>query len=188
LTGIAAIATGVAVIASGVALAPMIAIALITIVAGTLTLNNGIADVSGSITGFNYMRDGVFKGNTSAYSWYSGISEGIAIVGTIVCGGWLRYNQPRINAYKSLNTYNVKTKHLPGAGGSWSKFNSSNQAYLRNVGQNAIKNTPMRNLLYNSPDSYKLIYDTGSIIGTTGQSSIRLVFSKVGQIITYFPQ
>lgn len=106
VTGIFAVVVAVAVITSGVALAPMLIVAWITLAAGGLTIANGIADIQQSINGNNYIRDSVvFNGNQKSYNLYAGITEGIAIVGSIICGGWLKYNQPRIQAYKNVGSY-----------------------------------------------------------------------------------
>lgn len=105
VTGVCAIAAGIAVIASGVALVPMIAVAAVTVTAGVLTAVNGAADIGEAATGYNFVKDGVFQGNETAYNIYSGITEGVAIVGTAVCGGWLKYNSPRIKAYKGIENY-----------------------------------------------------------------------------------
>ena len=51
------------------------------------------------------MRDGIFAGNVNMYNWFSGISESIATVGSIICGGWLKFNAPRIKAYKNIENY-----------------------------------------------------------------------------------
>ncbi|MBE6135075.1 MAG: RHS repeat-associated core domain-containing protein [Erysipelotrichaceae bacterium] len=104
-TGIFAVAAGALVIASGVAGVGMLVVAGITVTAGALTTNNGIADTVGLSTGYNYMADGLFQGNKTAYGWYSGITEGVAVAGTIACGGWLRYNAPRISAYHNVGNY-----------------------------------------------------------------------------------
>ena len=45
----------------------------------------------------------------------------------------------------------------------------------------------MKKLISNSPDSYKIFYDAGIIIGSKGETSVRLVFSRLGKIITFFP-
>ena len=76
---------------------------------------------------------------------------------------------------------------MPDSAGNWNKFTSSDQVYLRSLGKTAIKNTPMSKLFYNSADSYKLLYDFGTTIGIGGKTSVRLVFSYVGKIITFFP-
>lgn len=117
ITGICAVIAGALVIASGVAGAGALALACITIGAGALTINNGIADTIGLATGYNYMLDGLFQANKNAYSWFSNIAEGLAIIGSIVCGGWLKYNAPRIKAYKGVGTYkysgtNLKPDHM----------------------------------------------------------------------------
>lgn len=106
ITGAIALVAGVLVIASGIAGASMLVIASITILAGALTVNNGVADTIGNATGYNYMSDGLFQGNSNAYGWYSGITEGVAVIGSAICGGWLRYNGPRISAYKGIGNYN----------------------------------------------------------------------------------
>ena len=186
-TGIGAIIAGSLVIASGVATWPMLLVAGITIGAGALTTINGASEIVEAGTGYNFIEDTIFRGNSTAYSTYAKITGTVAAVGSIICGGWYKYNSPRIRAYKSLNSYNVKTKHLPGTAGNWSKFSSADQAYLRSLGKTAIKNTPMRNLLPNSSDSYKLLYDFAYAIGTKGETSIRLAFSYAGKIITFFP-
>lgn len=105
ITGIGAVVAGVLVIASGVALVPMLIVAGVTITAGALTTINGVADIQQSITGNNFIRDGIFGGDQTAYNWYAGITEGVAIVGSLVCGGWLKANQPRIQAYKNVGNY-----------------------------------------------------------------------------------
>lgn len=104
-TGIFAVAAGALVIASGVAGVGMLVVTGITATAGALTINNGIADTVGLSIGYNYMADGLFQGNTAAYGWYSGITEGVAVAGTIACGGWLGYNAPRISAYHNIGNY-----------------------------------------------------------------------------------
>lgn len=104
-TGVFAVMVAIAVITSGVALVPMFIIAIITLIAGGFTIANRIADIQQSINGNNYIRDLIFNGDQSDYNLYAGITEGIAIVGSIICGGWLKYNQPRIKVYKDAGNY-----------------------------------------------------------------------------------
>lgn len=113
ITGIGAVVAGVLVIVSGVALVPMLIVAGVTIAAGALTVINGAADIQQAITGNNFIRDGIFGGNQTAYNLYAGITEGIAIVGSMVCGGWLKANQPRIQAYKNIGSY-AQTQTVAG--------------------------------------------------------------------------
>ncbi|MBE6548603.1 MAG: hypothetical protein E7667_07010, partial [Ruminococcaceae bacterium] len=92
ITGIGAVIAGVLVFASSVALVPMLIVAGVTVAAGALTVANGVADIQQSITGNNFIRDGLFDGEQTAYNIYASIMEGIAIIGSIVCGGWLKVN------------------------------------------------------------------------------------------------
>lgn len=188
LTGVAALVVGVSVLTCGVATPLMMGIAAATVVAGAATVVNGVSEIGEAASGYNFMRDGAFGGNETAYNVYAGLTATVARVGTAICGGWIAENTPRINAYKSLDTYNVKGKHLSSGSGNWSKFNTTSQADLRELGREVLRNSPMSSLISNSADSYAAIYDLGRVIGTAGQTSVRLVFSTTGKIITFFPQ
>ena len=117
ITGITALTSSILVLASGVAGIGMLIIGGLTFASGLLTLNNGVADVVENMTGFNYMSDGFFQQNKTAYKIYSNIVEVTAAVGSIICGGWLKYNAPRISAYKGIANFNytntnLETKHM----------------------------------------------------------------------------
>ena len=159
--GVTAIAVGVSVLTCGVAAPAMMAVAAVTVAAGAATVVNGVSELGEVATGHNFMRDDVFRGNANAYNTYAHTTAAVAEIGTMVCGGWLKTNSPRIKAYKSMDTYNVKGKHLSSGNGNWSKFNTTSQAELRTLGKEAIKNSPMGSLYPNSADSYRLIYDFG---------------------------
>ena len=89
VTGITAVVVGAAVCIAG-APVTMIVAAGVTIAAGALTVANGSADIQQAATGNNYIRDSVFNGNQSAYNVYSGAVETVAVIGTAVCGNYLR--------------------------------------------------------------------------------------------------
>lgn len=112
-TGIGAVVVGALVVASGVALAPMLVVAGVTITAGVLTTINGTAEIGDAFTGYNYIEDGVFGGNSTAYNIYAGITEGVSVIGSIICGGWLKANAPRIQAYKNIGSYS-QTRTVAG--------------------------------------------------------------------------
>lgn len=105
VTGALAVVAGAMVIASGVAGVAMLVVAGVTIAAGVLTAVNGVADAVEAGTDYNFVRDGVFQGNETAYNIYANITEGVAIVGSMICGGWLKANAPRIKAYKNVGKY-----------------------------------------------------------------------------------
>ena len=89
VTGALAIGAGAIVLIGGAPIR-MLIVAGITVGAGVLTLNNGIADTVGSFNGYNYMSDGLFNGNTAAYNWYSGITSTVAGIGTAICGNFIK--------------------------------------------------------------------------------------------------
>ena len=84
-TAIVAVALAVTTFGAGIPLAMGI-VAGVTLGAGILTGINGIAAMVEAGTGYNFVRDGVFQGNETAYNWYAGITEGVAIIGSAVLG------------------------------------------------------------------------------------------------------
>lgn len=103
--GIAAICVGVSVLTCGVATPVMMAVAGVTVAAGTLTTVNGVSEIGEAVTGHNFVRDDIFDGNETAYDIYSNATALVAEVGTAVCGGWLAKNTPRIQAYNNVENY-----------------------------------------------------------------------------------
>ena len=91
VTGITAIVAGVAVCVAGAPVA-MVTVAAVTIAAGALTSVNGAADIQQAVTDDNFVRDTIFNGDQTAYDIYSGVTETVAIVGSAVCGNYLRTN------------------------------------------------------------------------------------------------
>jgi len=104
--------------------------------------------------------------------------------------GWILslVGYPRKLASKvasSVGNFTVGAKHLIGAGGTWSKFATSNQAQIRSW--IAIALTKGTNFVTNSKDSYYIIYNMGRVIGTNGEQKIKVVFTFAGRIITSYP-
>ena len=87
LTAGIAILVSVATFGAGTPLAMRI-VAWVTFSAGVLTGINGLATLIEAGTGFNFIRDGILQGNETLYNWYEGITEGIAIVGTMILGAY----------------------------------------------------------------------------------------------------
>ena len=106
VVGISAVVIGASVLTCGVATPLMVGIAVATIGAGALTTINGIAEVGEGFTDYNFMKDGVFQGNESAYNTYSTITSTTATFGSLICGGWMALNKPRIQAYNNVGNYN----------------------------------------------------------------------------------
>ena len=104
--GITAICVGVSVLTCGVAAPAMMAVAAVTVTAGALTAVNGVSELGEAATGYNFVRDDVFRGNEKAYDVYSNTTAAVAEIGTAICGGWTAKNAPRIKAYNNIQNYN----------------------------------------------------------------------------------
>ena len=85
VTAITAVGLAVTTFGAGIPLA-MGVIAGVTLAAGVLTGINGIATIVEAGTNYNFVRDGVFQGNETAYNIYAGITEGVAAVGSMILG------------------------------------------------------------------------------------------------------
>ncbi|MCH5192125.1 MAG: RHS repeat-associated core domain-containing protein, partial [Oscillospiraceae bacterium] len=70
-TGVVAVAVGVSVLTCGVAAPAMMAVAAVTVTAGVATAVNGVSEIGEAATGHNFMRDDVFRGNSTAYNAYA---------------------------------------------------------------------------------------------------------------------
>ena len=103
--GITAICVGVSVLTCGVATPAIMAVAAVTVAAGAATAVNGVSELGEAATGHNFMRDDVFRGNAKAYNTYAHTTAAVAEIGTMVCGGWLKANAPRIEAYNNVQNY-----------------------------------------------------------------------------------
>ena len=80
--GLTALVVATAVVSGG-ACVPLLIAAGATFAAGGMTLVNGVAEVIESTTGYNYMRDGVYKGDEGFYEGQKAIFETAAEVGTM---------------------------------------------------------------------------------------------------------
>ncbi len=91
--GLVACAAAVTVVSGG-ACAPLLVAACVTFVAGGMTVLNGVAEITESVTGYNYMRDGVLGGDEEAYELQKEIFKTTAEVGTAVLS--LGSNNPNL--------------------------------------------------------------------------------------------
>ena len=88
-TAITAIALSVTTFGAGIPLAMSI-VAGVTLGAGVLTGINGVATMIEAGTDYNFVRDGLFNDvlglSDSAYNVYAGVTEGVAMVGSMILG------------------------------------------------------------------------------------------------------
>jgi hypothetical protein len=90
-------------------------------------------------------------------------------------------------AADNAGDWTVSAKHLAGAAGRWAK-------YVEGSDPNALAQEALRSqdaiFLPNatgSADSFIVRTELGRVIGTNGQTALRVVVSSIGRIITAFP-
>ena len=160
VTAVAAVALSVATFGAGTPVAMGI-VAGVTLAAGVLTGINGIATIGEGISGgYNFVRDGLFNEvlgvSDEAYNIYSGVVEGVAIVGSMILGVY--QSTGRFKASKAGREYLGKGYKPNGRGGWVSKdgFRQMrldeghfNLELMLNQIQNGVRNkTLMNNHLY----------------------------------------
>ena len=88
-------------------------------------------------------------------------------------------------AAQQINNFSVSAKHLANAGGSYAKFATNDASVVNNWISNALSRAS--EFVVNSSDSYYTIVEYGKAIGTKGETAIKIVFTKAGDIITAYP-
>lgn len=87
----------------------------------------------------------------------------------------------------NVGDWTVRAKHLPGAAGRWAKFapgvdrQVAVQQALRSEGAAFLPNAT------GPADSFIVRADLGYVVGSNGQTALRIVVSNDGRIITAFP-
>jgi RHS repeat-associated protein len=102
--GVTAICVGVSVLTCGVATPAMMAVAAVTVAAGTLTTINGASEIGEAATGHNFVQDDIFQGNKQAYDIYSNTTAAVAEIGTIICGKWRKSTKVPSNCGRPFET------------------------------------------------------------------------------------
>ena len=128
--GAGLILTGTGAISAGIVTLPyggwISVVAGITILAGGGTVLFGLSDIGEGITNYNLIQEAVFIGNENAYNITENIFSTTAIVGSIICGGYINYNTtttPRRlpgkgqNPHSGIWNINDKTLGYYGADG-----------------------------------------------------------------------
>ncbi|MCB9498820.1 MAG: RHS repeat-associated core domain-containing protein [Bacillales bacterium] len=116
-TAVVAIALAVTTFGAGIPIA-MAVIAGITLGAGILTGINGIATIVEAGADYNFVRDGMFNEvlglSDNAYNVYSEVTEGVAIVGSMILGVYHTTGQYKAAKYGQKMLGNGYSKEGPG--------------------------------------------------------------------------
>ena len=177
LIGIAAICVSISVLTCGTATPVMTVIAGTTFVAGTATTVNGAAEIGDAITGYNFIEDGVFQGDSEAYDIYSNTTALVAGIGTAVCGGWLKANAPRIDAYNNIGNYEYTNTISDSAHMTRPYSNSTlTQKQVIKYGEMAIDEFTSDGYVFSAP---------GKVNGSV-EKEFRLVVDIVGKKVLHW--
>ncbi len=88
-------------------------------------------------------------------------------------------------AAEHVEEFSVQLKHLPDAADRWAEFaEGTNQNALL---KEALSSSSAKFLPNSVEGSYKVITDLGRVIGTNGETSLRVIIGQDGKIWTAFP-
>ena len=88
--------------------------------------------------------------------------------------------------------YPLSDKHLTSKGGGYNKFNVAAEAEAKIIVKDAIKHGFIIDIKFNGvgsqgQNSYNIIIETGKIIGTKGETGIKICFDDFGNVWTVYP-
>ena len=112
-------------------------------------------------------------------------AEGVAVAGSAL----EQASQAALQAAERISEFTTPAKHLPGAGGNWTRFAARENPTT--LIQEALRAKGAQFFPNNRGDSFKVIYDFGRVIGERGETSIRVIFGTGpvnGRVWTAFPQ
>ena len=109
-----------------------------------------------------------------------------SVVATNTVGALDDASRAAFQAADDIGSFTVKTKHLPGAGGSWNKFAEGVDPYA--AIQDALRSgnaqfVPNPNL----PNTFRVVTDVGYTVGTRGETALRVIVTNDGRVINAFP-
>ncbi len=92
------------------------------------------------------------------------------------------------NAADDVGSIYIKNKHLSSATGNYAKFATTESSTAQVWVQQALR-SPNAQFLPNDqiPNTFKVVTNVGTIIGTKGQTSIRAIVGFDGKVINTFP-
>ena len=89
----------------------MYAFAATTLVAGTATVLNGVAEMIEASTDYNFVRDGILNGNEELYEQQKNIFRTIAEVGSEICGAYVAIKS--IDCFVAGTLISTETGQIP---------------------------------------------------------------------------
>ena len=135
------------------------------------TLQQSVDEITGSQTDYDYTTDG-----TKRLTQVS-VSAGTNVNALTETYTYNDYGQTRFNI----------NKHLNSAGGRHSKFISDSVDDIVSMAQKGLKSQNILIKTNKTAKSWQIIVDVGQVVGTKGQTAIRVIVGYGGKIWTMFP-
>ena len=134
---------------------------------------------------------GIGKAIAWAAKTYAAAKLTIKLTATTIVGTASAMAPTVITAVKkaldNVANFAVSNKHLMDAGGRYAKFNTNSRATVRDLVRIALETGTHVNVDPNNANRFQLFHDFGRVIGTEGQTIIKVVFDRSGRIITSYP-
>lgn len=120
------------------------------------------------------------------------VGKDVKIIGEVIdaaTGGSaiLDASKAASKATENIDSFIVSNKHLSGAGGNWSKFNTNNPNEVNIIVKDALESQNAQFLSNSHPNSYKIITDMEKTIGTNGETKVQIIIGADGKIWTAYP-
>ncbi|WP_148283079.1 hypothetical protein [Kitasatospora setae] len=96
-------------------------------------------------------------------------------------------NSAVLKAVENPSAFFIKNKHLSFSRGTWAKFDSADIAEVQGWVAQALKSDKAVFMQNGLRDTFKVEVDTGRVIGTQGQTGIRIIVSNDGRVINALP-
>ena len=98
-----------------------------------------------------------------------------------------RESKAAFEAADNIASFTFSAKHSPGAAGTYSKFASGVNPYKAVAEALRSERAVFKTNPGGMADRFRVITNLGRVVGSKGQTSIRVVVSNSGRIITAFP-
>lgn len=153
----------------------------------------GLSNTAGDQIGMKVIREipgvnlvGCIAGGCSAVDYslaaVAVVPFGSSVKGVVALAG---ASGAAFRAVGRVGEFSVPLKHLHNAAGRWAKFaeGTNPNALIRE----ALSSTSAKFLPNSAEGSYMVVTDLGRVIGTNGQTSLRVIIGQDGKIWTAFP-
>lgn len=105
---------------------------------------------------------------------------------SVINSGIRKASNAASKAISNIKKFSISNKHLAGAKGNYAKFTTSSKGEINNLITKALK-SPNATFYPNGNNSYYILTNMGKVIGSKGETVLKVVFDIAGKIWTAFP-